>query len=325
MLTRRQTLLSLAALPLVSLAQHQTAEAWPAKFINFIVGGAPGGGLDAFGRVIADMVSKTLEQTVVVHNRPGANGAIAADFVAKGLPDGYSFLFTNASSIVVNEALGVPVPYKPDELQPVAQLSSGGVLLIASKRSGVRDLADFVNYVKSNPGVHYASWGVGSTGHISMEWICQQAGLSMEHIAYKSIAQIPIDMVAMDNLNFAFVDARHTAIPYVQAGTIAPVAVSGSGRSPAFPDTPTMSEQGYPMEADGWYGLLCSSAVDPAIVTKMNAAIRRGLKTEAMKKKLKEVFIAQPPDFSPGEFKQSIERDLDVWRRAVERANIKVV
>lgn len=325
MTTRRNVLAFIASLPATSIANttHQQTE-WPTRPINFVVAGAPGGGLDTYARMIADMVSKELSQTVIVQNKPGANGTIAADFVVKSPADGYTFLFTNASSIVVGEALGRPKAYDYSDLQPVAQLSSGGVLLIATKRVGVTNLEQLIDYVKSHPDALYATWGVGSTGHITMEWLCQKAGISMEHVAYKSIAQIPIDMAAIKDLNFAFVDARHTAIPYVERGDIMPIAISGSGRSLAFPDTPTLEEQGYPMNADGWYGLFCSSKVDSAVVTEMNNKIRAGLRTKAMKKKLQEIYMSSPPDLTPAAFGESLKRELAIWTEAVESSKLEM-
>src|SRR5690606_16845335 len=178
-----------AALTVWTVVPAMAAD-WPTRSIRMTVPGAPGSGTDNFARLLADALSHSLDQTIIVDNKPGANGIIASDTVAKSAPDGYSILFTNASSIVVNEALGQALPYRPEELRAVSQVSSGGVLLVAASRLGLRTLDDVVGYIKANPDQSYASWGVGSTGHIMMEWIAAQTRLDVQHVPYKSIPQL---------------------------------------------------------------------------------------------------------------------------------------
>lgn len=321
-LFRRKLLLAAGSVSLMALlTAPAVASDWPTRPIRMIAPGAPGSGTDNFARLLADALSRSLGQTVIVDNKPGANGIIASDAVAKSSTDGYSILFTNASSIVVNQALGRSLPYKRNELIPVSQVSSGGVLLVTSSRLGLKTLADVVEYVKANPDQSYASWGVGSTGHIMMEWIAAQTGLEVQHVPYKSIPQILSDLKG-GTIDFAFVDARHAAIPMVQEGLLNPIGVTGTKRSPAFPDTPTLTEQGLPMEADGWYGVFVPGGVPNAIVSRLNQEITAVLTSQEMQDILRSQHIASPPVKSPEEFARSVDQDIEIWRRAVEQTGL---
>jgi len=295
---------------------------WPDRPIDMIVGGAPGSGLDNFARVICSLVSVDIKQDFVVYNKPGANGIIATQSLLQNKPDGYTMLFTNASAVIVNEALGRKLPYKLSDLAPIAQLSSGGVLLVAAARTGVKTLKQFIAYMKSHPAQSYGTWGIGSTGNIVMEWLAKRAGFSVRHIPYKSLPQILIDIKG-GNLDFAFTDSR-SPLPYVKMGAIYPIAVSGSRRVLAFPQTPTLTEEGYPMEADGWYGIFARAGTPSSILSAMNAACMKALQTKQAKELLERQFISPPPHLSPDQFGNSIQRDLRVWTDAVNIAGIKL-
>lgn len=319
---RRKLLLGAGAAALtVWTVMPAMASDWPTRPIRMTVPGAPGSGTDNFARFLADSLARSLEQTIIVDNKPGANGIIASDVVAKSAPDGYSILFTNASPIVVNEALGQALPYKAEELRPVSQVSSGGVLLVASSRLGLRTLDDVVQYIRAHPDQSYASWGVGSTGHIMMEWIAAQTNLDVQHVPYKSIPQILTDLKG-GVIDFAFVDAQHAAIPMVKEGSLNPIGVSGTKRSPAFPDTPTLTEQGLPMEADGWYSVFVPAGVPDSIVSRLNQTITAILTSQDMQDILRAQHIASPPIKSPEEFARSVDQDIETWRNAVKKAGL---
>ncbi len=319
---RRKLLLGTASVPLMTLLTTPAlGSQWPSRPIRMIAPGAPGSGVDNFARLIADALSRSLGQPIIVDNKPGANGIIASESVAKSDPDGYSVLFTNASSILVNQALGLNLPYKNDALKPVAQVSSGGVLLVASSRLGLKTLEDVIGYIRVHPDQSYASWGVGSTGHIMMEWIAAQSGLDVQHVPYKAIPQILSDLRG-GVIDFAFVDARHAAMPMVQEGLLNPIGVSGTKRSPAFPQTPTLTEQGLAMEADGWYGVFVPGDVPQPIVERLNREINAILTSPNMQETLRSQHIASPPIKSPDEFARSISVDLEIWTNAVSKAGL---
>ena len=301
-------------------AAHE--DKWPSRPIDMIVGGAPGSGLDNFARIICSLVSSYLKQDFVIYNKPGANGIISIQSLLQDKPDGYSMLFTNASAIVVNEALGRKLPYKLSDLAPIAQLSSGGVLLVAAATTGVKTLPQFIQYMKAHPGQSYGTWGIGSTGHIVMEWLAKRAGFSVRHIPYKSLSQILIDIKG-GVLDFAFTDSR-SPLPYVKAGAIFPIAVSGSRRVLAFPQTPTLTEVGYPMEADGWYGVFAGAGTPSHVLSAMNAACLKALQTKKAENMLERQFISPPPHMTPSEFGNSIQRDLRIWASTVNVAGIKL-
>ncbi len=184
---RRTTLRTIFGAALLGLASAVGAQAgtgtstgtWPDKPIRFVVAGPAGGGNDIFTRMIANVVQASLKQTVIVENKPGANGLIGNDAVAKSPKDGSTFLFTPSSSIAINPIVQAKMPYDTQkDLVPVAQIGAGGILLMSNPASGLKNLQDMVSWAKANPGkLSYGTWGNGSTGHLVMEGIKAHYGL----------------------------------------------------------------------------------------------------------------------------------------------------
>lgn len=302
----------------------QSAE-WPdARPIRIVSPGAPGAGSDLFARMFAELLGQTLKQRIIVDNKPGANGIIGNDAVAKAAPDGYTLLFSYAAAIVMNQALQPNLPYNAlTDLQPVAQIGAGGTYLLVGPDIPANNLKEFVALIKANPGKYdYASWGIGSGGHMQMEWLMMHSGLKMNHVPYKATAPMVADLNA-GVVKIGFADTASTT-PLVKAGRLKAIAISGTRRSPGLPDLPTMAEQGFPLQIDAWYCMMAPARTPMAIVRRLNAEVNRILEDPANAARFGSLNFALPaPIKSPEQFGQTIREDIDLWRQVVKTADIK--
>ncbi|MFO1298594.1 MAG: tripartite tricarboxylate transporter substrate-binding protein [Rubrivivax sp.] len=319
----RRTFLG-AALASVALAAGAQPGDWPSKPIKLIVAGPAGAGMDIYARLLAAPLQAALKQAIVVDNKAGANSIIGNDAVAKAAPDGYTFLFTPSSAIAINPVIQPKMPYDTlKDLLPVAQIGAGGILLMTNPQSGFKTLADVVKYAKANPGkLTYGSWGNGSTGHLAMEGIKAHYGLDMPHVPYKGTAAVVNDLLA-DNIKVAFTDIA-SPIPHIRAGKLVAVGATGSGRGPALPEVPTVTEQGYKFDADGWYGVFAPAGTPAAIVKRMNEEINRVLATEEMKAKFHQQNMLTPPIKTADQFAATVKADVELWQALAKAIKLKI-
>lgn len=328
-LRKRGFLLKLAAVAVALqgagwISQSHAQGNWPERPIHFVVPYGPGQGTDIFARLIGEKLAETLGQPVIVENKVGANGMIGADAVARAKPDGYTFMFGNSSGTVMINALGIKAPYDlTRDLRPVAQIGVGGVMLVVPADFPASDLKEFVSLVKRNPGKYqYATWGAGSSAHLVMESLKSQQQLEIDHVPYKTITQIARDMLG-GIIQVGWMDAA-SAMAQIRAGKVKPLALSGSIRVPQLPELATMAEQGYPVGADGWYGLFAPAGVSDVIVERLNREINAAMSTPEIKKRMYEFNIANPPMKSAAQFKQTFDHDLVTWREIVVKNGITV-
>jgi len=323
---RRTLLAASAALTLAAALCSSSAaadEAWPTRPIRLVVASGAGSGTDIFARLFAEHLGKVLKQPLVVDNKPGATGIIGNASVAKAKPDGYTLLFTYAASVVINATLQPTMPYDAlKDLTPVAQVGSGGNLLVVSPNLPVHDIKELVAYVRSQPdGLDYASWGVGSGGHLTMEALKAQSGMKLRHVPYKTVSQILTDMQG-GVIRIAFVDSS-SPLPMVQAGKLRPIAVSGTRRAPALPTLPTMTEQGYPFHADSWYGLFAPAGTPAPIVQRLNAEINQAMSSPALRERFLSYNMGTPPLKTPQQFADTVRADVRMWGDVIRTANVK--
>lgn len=323
-LTRRAAL-GVALLTLAFGAQAQSGD-WPVKQpIKFIVAGPAGAGMDIFARMITGPLATALKATIVVENKAGANSIIGNDAAAKSAPDGYTFLFTPSSAIAINPVIQARMPYDTQkDLTPVAQVGAAGILLIASPSSGFKNLADMVRYAKANPGkLTYGSWGNGSTGHLAMEGIKAHYGLDMPHVPYKGTAALVQDLIG-ENIKVGFTDIA-SPIPHVRAGKLVAIGATGSGRGPAMQDLPTVSEQGYKFDADGWYGVFAPGGTPMPIVRRMNEEINKILYSDEIRQKIaaQNMLLPTPPK-NADQFAATVKSDIELWQALAKRINLKI-
>jgi tripartite-type tricarboxylate transporter receptor subunit TctC len=289
-------------------------EPWPSRPIRLVVAGSAGAGGDIFARLIADPLGKTLKQPVVVDAKPGANGLIACDTVAKAPGDGYTLLFAPSSSILINPVIHPKLPYNAEkDLVPVTQVGAAGILLMANPSTGFKNLADMVAYAKSHPGkLAYGSWGTGSSGHLAMEGIKAHYGLDMPHVPYKTIVTEVTDLIA-NNLSVGFTDIA-SPIPHLRNGRLVALGQTGSQRWPATRDVPTLAEQGYKFEADGWYGVFAPAGTPTAIIDRLNEEINRLQKTDEVRQKIEGQNMIVPPSRSAQQFAAAVKKDAAIWQ-----------
>lgn len=312
---------------LLGLAQGvaaQSAETWPTRPIRLVLPSAPGGASDVLARAMAERLGAALKQQVLVDNRPGASGMIATKAVMGARPDGYTLLYTTASATVMAAAL------KPDlgidftkDLVPTAVANFGGVLLLVNREVPARNLKELVALVKSRPGKYaYASWAIGSNGHLTMEWLKSQTGMQTHHVPYKAMTTILTEL-STNVVEIAWADVV-SALPFIESGRVRAIAVNGATRAPRLPDVPTMGEQGYPFPGTGWQGVFAPVGTPAAIVQRVHAEINKILATQEMKDLMVRVNVDPPPLWTTEQFRSLLVHDLGVWKKIVADGRIKV-
>ena len=320
--TRRLILAGLATLAITGTAHAQ--DNWPSKPITMVVASGAGSGVDVMARELAQKLGLALGQTIVVDNKPGASGQLAGLQVARARPDGHTLLYSNASFIAVTPALVPKMNHDTvKDLTPIAQTAVGGVILMVNKNVPANNLQELVALVKANSNkFSYGTWGEGSSGHLTTEWLKKKAGLVMEHIPYKTVPQVVNDL-ASGVLQIGWADPG-TPVPMLEAKLIKGIAMSGTVRVPRTPSVATMGEQGYPFDAVGWFGVLGPADMPPALTQRLNREINKILQTPEMARKMESQNFEPPPNKSAEEFRRIIVRDIATWKSIAADLNIKI-
>lgn len=272
---RRRTLL--AAPVLAALAPPRAhAQAWPARSIRMVVGFPPGGAVDIAARLIADMLTPRLGQSVVVENRPGGSGTIGVTAVAQAAPDGYTLGAVAVNSLAIHPYLFARLPYDPErDLLPVSLAWEAPlVLVVPAAHVPARDVAELVAWARrQRGGVSFGSSGVGTTVHLSGELFCRRAGIQGVHVPFRGGSEAMTSLLRGD-LGFV-VDNVPTVLPAIRSGALRPLAVTSAARWPELPDLPTMAEAGVPdFVATSWGAVCAPAATDAAIVARLSEAMR---------------------------------------------------
>lgn len=319
----RRALLGAALAVLAGAAGAQTGD-WPNRPIRLVVAGPAGAGMDIYARLLAAPLQAALKTSIVVDNKAGANSLIGNDAVAKAAPDGYTLLFTPSSAIAINPIVVAKMPYDTlKDLLPVAQIGAGGILLMTNPASGFKSLQDMVRYAKANPGkLTYGSWGNGSTGHLVMEGIKVHYGLDMQHVPYKGTAAVVNDLLG-DNIKVAFTDIA-SPVPHIRSGKLVAMGATGSGRGPALPEVPTLTEQGYKFDADGWYGMFAPAGTPMPIVRRINEEINKILATDEMRQKFASQNMLAPPIKNADQFANTVRSDVEMWQSLAKAIKLKI-
>lgn len=325
---RRQTLKKLLALsgvtasliPLPSWAQG--SDNWPNRPITLVVASGPGSGVDLAARDMAQKLAAALKQPVLVDNKPGGSGMVAGGAVARARADGYTLLYSNASFVAVAPAVLKSMSYDPvKDLTPLAQTAAGGILLLVNKDVPANNLKELVALIKANPGKYsYGTWGNGSSGQLTMEWLNKQAGLKIEHVPYKTTPQIINDLVS-GVLQVGWADPG-TPVPMIESRQIKGIAISGNVRVPRTAQIATMGEQGHAFDAVGWFGMFGPANLPKPIVDRLNTEINKIQRSADMVKRMETFNFEPPPVKTAEEFKAIIANDVKTWGTIAREANI---
>lgn len=314
-------LLIIAAMLAATTLAHAQAN-YPTRAVRVIVPSAPGGGTDISARILAPQLTQFLGQQVIVENRSGAGTMIGGEAVARAAPDGYTLLM-GISTLAINPAMYKKVPYDAlKDFAPISQAVSLSNVLVVHPSLPVRNLKEFIALVKPRPGqVNFASAGVGTSPHLSMELFLVMANLKMLHVPYKGSGPGVTDLVAGHVP--AMMPNMLSAQPHIKSGRLRAMGVTGSKRAPGADDIPTIAEAGVPgYEAVQWYGLLAPAATPRDIITKLHAGVVRALQNPDVRQRLLNDG-AEPVGNSPEEFANYLRGETTKWAKVVQAAGIK--
>lgn len=296
--------------PIVSHAQ----DAFPNKPITLLVGFAPGGGTDLIARHVGAKLSEVLKQPVVIENRAGASGTIAAQAVARAKPDGYTLLLGHVSSNAMVPAIMPKLNYAAKDFTPITLIGSVAQVVVVPASSKANSLQEFIALAKSKKGgINYASSGMGTQQHFAAELFELATGTSMTHIPYKGSGPALNDLLSgLVDVNF---DTVPTVLQYIKAGQLRALAVTSPQRIAALPATPTVAESGVPgYEISAWYMLMGPSSLPPAVLASLAAAVNSTLKSSDVREKL----IALGTEVAGGSPEQAqafLHKEVDKWAR----------
>jgi len=323
--SRRAHLGAALALTLPAIAPSiARAQSWPGRPIKLIVGFAPGGGTDIVSRILATKLSEILGQQVLVENRSGAAGTIAADLVAKSAADGYTLLAGHANSNAIAPNVMTKVPFDAlNDFTPITYIGYTPNVLVIHPSIPAKSVEELVALAKSKPGVlTYASSGVGSTQHLAGALFNQISGTQMTHIPYKGSGQAVVDLVAGQvNVNF---DTLPPVLEHIRAGKLRALAISSSKRMPQLPDVPTFEEKGIRgFDVTNWYSLMGPKGLPREIVSKLDDAMKRALSDADVRSKLEPqgVLIGGAP--TPEAFREFIRAENAKYAKLTRELNVR--
>ncbi len=321
-LVRKSTISALCIIAALGATGAQAQTGYPDKPITLVVGFAPGTGPDVLARIIAEPLGKALNTTVIVDNKSGAGGQIAATSVARSAPDGYQLLLGDLGSIAI-----APFAFKTTynslkDFVPISEIARTEFVWIVPAKRNYKSLADFVDKAKKSQGkVFVATFGAGTPGHLGAELFSQKAMFSVEPVHFRQVGD-GLSGLANAEVEGAFVSVAFAAAQ-LKGGKIAALVQTGDTRSKLLPDVPTVAEAGFAeLKFAGWFALLASAGTPPAVTGRVGKAIRDVVKDPAMAQKLDEVgFIVVGS--TPSETAKLLSDDLPRWKRVVEESGFK--
>lgn len=321
----RFLLLAIASLPFAAGSAHaqDQAEGYPDRVVTLVVPFPAGGSSDTMARLVAQELSKSLGQQFIVDNKPGANGNIGSAQVARAEPDGYTLLLSGVGSNAINYTLYPKLGYDPKDLAHVTLFATGPNVLVANLEFEAKTFKEFIELAKARPGeFNYASSGNGSSGHLAMEMLKQAAGIDLQHVPYKGGAPAMTDVMG-GQVPVMFIN-QDAVLPHVKAGKMVALAVASLERNPAYPDTPTIAESGYPgFAAQSWFGLSAPAAVPRPITDKLNAATIKALHAPEIQERLESngfVVVGSTPE----EYAAWIEAETAKWAKVIEASGAEI-
>ena len=294
------------------------AQAYPVKPIRFIVPFAPGGSTDIVARVLAQKMSESMGQQVLVDNRPGAGGAIGAEIVAKSPPDGYTMITAVTGIMAINQFLYRSLPYNPEkDFAPVTQVGSLPLILVVHPSIPAKTVKELIAFAKARPGqLNYGSSGVGSATHMTTELFKTMAGVDIVHIPYKGSGQVMGDIIG-GQLALIF-DQIVSSLPHVNAGKLRALAITSAKRFPTLPQLPTVAESGVPgYESISWAGVAVPAGTPKEIVARLNSEIVKIVRAPDIRERFLRDGI-EPVGSTPEQFDAHIKSERAKWAKVVK-------
>jgi tripartite-type tricarboxylate transporter receptor subunit TctC len=317
--------LACAMLSLALVASFEaSAQAYPAKPIRYIVPFPPGGATDTLARAIAQKLTESMGQSVVIDNRPGAGGNIGIEAAVRSPADGYTIVTVATATVAINPTLYRNLSFDAGkDLAPVAFIAYVPNILVVNPSVPASNLGELIAYLKANPGkVNYASPGSGNSSHLAGEMFRQRAGVEITHVPYKGDAPAFTDLVGGQvQMMFAIMV---TAVPHVKSGRLKPIALAGLQRAPSLPEVPTLSESGLPgFDAGAWFGVMAPANTPKDIVGRLNAEINKALQSQEVRDRLTPLGAA-PTTMTPDQFSALIAKEREKWGKLVRDSGAQV-
>ncbi|SPP92820.1 Bug family tripartite tricarboxylate transporter substrate binding protein [Bradyrhizobium vignae] len=316
--------LLLLALALAVEVSGARAESFPSRTVRLLVPNPAGGSNDAAARLLAEALSETWQQAVVVENRPGGGGNVGTQAAAAAPADGYTYLVSSPGPIVINPSLYKTLPFNPEkDFRPIALLATVPIVLIVNPKLQATTLADLMSSAKKSEALNYASSGIGSTHHLSAELFKRMTGLKLGHVPYRGAAPAMNDLIA-GHIPILF-DNLPTVIPQVQAGTVRALAIASPKRSHSLPDVPTFEEAGLTgFEASSWFGVFAPAGTPTEIIAKVTADIERVTSSPSFRKSL-EMTGADVGNVFGEEFGRFLKKEAEKWGGVIESSGIALI
>ncbi|MDB5617192.1 tripartite tricarboxylate transporter substrate binding protein [Tardiphaga sp.] len=307
----------------VGTAPRAQAQAYPDRPVTLIIPFAPGGSTSIVGRVIADRMSETLGEKVVVDNRPGAGGTVGTRAVAKSAPDGYTIGLGYTGTLAIGPTLYSKVGYDPRrDFAPIGLIGNAPNSLVVHPSFPAKTLGELIAYARSNPGkVNFGSAGAGTASHITGEYFAHAAGITLVHIPYKGTGPALVDLIGGHiPMAFAPVPATHAN---VSGGQLRALAVTSPARTSLLPDVPTVAESGLTgFDASLYYGLIAPAGTPRPVIERLNKELRAALASDDVRKRLLQDGT-EPTPGTPEDYAAFIDRDETKWSSILRSSNIK--
>lgn len=321
-MTNIRKALMLGGLCIASLFSGLTqAQTYPTKTITIVVPTAAGGANDAMARIIAQGLGQKLGQPVIVENKPGANGAIASEYVARAVPDGHTILFGYIATHGINPALQ-RLKYDPiADFEPIGMVANSPTLLVVTNSLPVNNAKELVTLLKAKPdSISYASAGKGTAPHLAAELFQINTGTEMLHVPYKGSAPAIVDTIG--GTTQVMFPSLFTAYPQVAGGKLKALGIAGEKRSPVLPNVPTLKEQGIPnMNVTQWYALFAPAKTPKPIITRLNKELNLTLNDKSNEKKIEDQG-AEVETGTPEQLKNLVQKEVVRWKKLVDSAKI---
>lgn len=319
----RRAMLALFVPCLMAASFGAHAQAFPSRPVKIVLPQPAGAGPDAMARALADTLSKDLGQPVVIENRPGANGSLAASYVVSQPADGHTLFLAGVSNMAWNPYLYKQLSYNPArDLVGVAVVANSRFVTVAAPSLGVTTLPELIAKAKAAPGrIDFASVGVGNSSHLATELLMQRTGIRMQHVPFGGATGATFYTSLMSGDTPVMTSVPSDIIPLAKAGKVVPLAVTGDKRMSQMPEVPTFKELGIDMDVPGWYALVARAGTSPAHIERLHAAIEKALDTPKMRELL-AVQVLEPLKAPSSEVERLTRRDSDIWGPIISGLNI---